>query len=165
MKKYFALVLVAVLSVVSVSAFAEGEKKISAESCAKVKENLVNLQHTDSRARVYLGRYYETILNKFIVPLNMRLVENNIAEPTLVENQGQFKEVRQGFIDDYITYQKDLESLVGINCEENTSEFYSKLKDTRAKRQTVAQDITRLRSLMKKHTETATKLLEKMNEK
>ena len=111
---------------------------------------------------MYLGRYYETILNKYIVPLNMRLVENNVAEPTLVENQGQFKEMRQGFIDDYIAYQKDLEGLVGINCEENTSEFYSKLKDTRAKRQTVVQDITRLRSLIKKHVEAVTKLLEKI---
>ena len=162
MKKVFAVITVLALSVVSVGAFAEGEKKIDAETCAKVKENLVNLQHADSRARVYLGRYYETILNKFIVPLNMRLVENNIAEPTLVENQGQFKEMRQGFIDDYIAYQKDLEGLVGINCEENTSEFYSKLKDTRAKRQTVVQDITRLRSLIKKHVETVTKLLEKI---
>lgn len=162
MKKVFAMIAVLVLSVVSVGVFAEGEKKIDAETCAKVKENLVNLQHADSRARVYLGRYYETILNKFIVPLNMRLVENNIAEPTLVENQGQFKEMRQGFIDDYIAYQKDLEGLVGINCEENTSEFYSKLKDTRAKRQTVVQDITRLRSLIKKHVEAVAKLLEKI---
>ena len=162
MKKVFAMIAVLVLSVVSVSAFAEGEKKIDAETCAKVKENLVNLQHADSRARVYLGRYYETILNKFIVPLNMRLVENNIAEPTLVENQGQFKEMRQGFINDYIAYQKDLESLVAINCEEKGNEFYSKLEQTRAKRQTVAQDIVRLRSLIKKHVEVATKLLEKV---
>lgn len=162
MKKVFAMIAVLVLSVVSVGAFAEGEKKIDAATCAKVKEDLVNLQHADSRARVYLGRYYETILNKYIVPLNMRLVENNVAEPTLVENQGQFKEMRQGFIDDYIAYQKDLEGLVGINCEENTSEFYSKLKDTRAKRQTMVQDITRLRSLIKKHVEAVAKLLEKI---
>lgn len=162
MKKYFALILVLALSVVSVSAFAESEKKIDVATCAKVKESLVSLQHADSRTRVYLGRYYETILNKFIVPLNMRLVENNISEPTLVENQGQFKEVRQSFIDDYISYQKDLESLVGINCTENTNEFYAKLKDTKTKRQTVSQDVVRLRSLMKKHAETVTKLLEKV---
>ena len=162
MKKFFVVFAVMVLSLVSVNVFAEGEKKISATNCASVKEKLVDLQHADSRTRVYLGRYYEIILNQFIVPLNMRLVENNISEPSLVENQGQFKATRQDFINDYITYQKELEGLVAVNCEENPMEFYAKLKVTRAKRQTMVQDITKLRALMKRHVEVVTKLMEKV---
>ena len=162
MKKIFAVISILTLSVVSVSAFAANEKKISADKCTEIKTSLVDLQHADSRARVYLGRYYEIILTKYIVPLNMRLVENSLSEQSLIDNQNQFKDVRQSFVNDYITYQKSLESLVAMNCEEDSSGFYDKLVQTRTERQTVAQDIVRLRNLMKKQVEMVTKIMGKI---
>ena len=160
MKKFFAAISILVLSVISVSAFAEGEKSFDTANCAKVKENLVNLQHTDSRARVYLGRYYESILNKFIVPLNMRLVENNISSSDLVDVQGKFKSYRQDFIDHYISYQQSLEELVGINCAEESEKFLKKLDDTRSAQQVVAGDVVKLRDLMSKQVELVQHLVE-----
>ena len=159
MKKIFAVIMVLVLSVVSVSVFAEGEKQFDTANCAKIKETLVNLQHTDSRARVYLGRYYETILNQFIVPLNMRLVENNISSSGLVDIQGKFKASRQDFIDHYIAYQQSLEELVGVNCAEEPEKFLQKLDDTRKTQQVVAGDVVKLRELMGKQVELVQNLM------
>ncbi len=156
MKKFFAVFAVLVLSAVSVGAFAEGEK---ISNCSKIKESLVNLQHADSRTRVYLGRYYETVQNKFIVPLNLRLVENNISDSELVNTQGEFKETRQAFIDDYISYQQKLEELVSINCEEEAPRFKEVLSVTREKRQVVAQDISKLRGLMEKQVQLVNNLI------
>ena len=159
MKKIIAAVLIVVMSVVSVSAFAEGEK---IENCAKIKESLVNLQHADARARGYLGRYYETILNNFIVPLNMRLVENNISDADLVANQGDYKAQLQSFRDDFITYQQGLEELVSINCEEEPAKFIEKLGDTRTKQQTVVNDVTAIRRTITKQVEYVKKLKERL---
>lgn len=159
MKKIIASILIVVMSVVSVSAFAEGEK---IENCAKIKEGLVNLQHADSRARVYLGRYYETILNKFIVPLNLRLVENNISDSELVTNQGDYKTYLQNFRNDFIVYQQGLEELVALNCEEEPARFTEKLSDTRTKQQVVASDVVNLRTAIGRHVELVKNLKEKI---
>lgn len=163
MKKIFAVLSVLVLSLVSVSAFAVNENAIS-EHCGAIKETLVNLQHQDSRTRVYLGRYYETILNTYIVPLNLRLVENNIGNNELMDNQTNFSNKRQEFISDYINYQKDLEDLVASNCESEPGTFYQKLQNTRVKRQTVANDVVKMRSLIKKQVELVKKLKEGITE-
>lgn len=161
MKKFFVVILILALSVVSVSVFAEGEKeKTISENCSALKDTLIDLQHADSRARVYLGRYYETILNSYIVPLNVRLVENNIYNNELMENQTAFSSKRQEFVDNYISYQKKLEDLVATNCENDSKQFYEKLLDTRLERKVVARDVAQLRLLIVKQIELVKKLKE-----
>ena len=162
MKKFFAVISILALSVVSVSVFADdsGKEKTISENCGAIKETLVNLQHADSRARVYLGRYYETVLNTYIVPLNLRLVENNIHNNELMENQTAFSSKRQEFVDNYISYQKKLEDLVATNCENDSQRFYEKLLDTRMERKIVARDVVQLRSLVAKQIELVKKLKE-----
>ena len=145
------------MSVVSVNVFAEGE---NTSNCEKIKESLVSLQHADSRARVYLGRYYETILNKFIAPLNLRLVDNNISDSELVSNQGEYKTYLQNFRDDFIAYQQGLEELVTINCDE--VRFTEKLNETRGKQQVVSNDVLNLRKTITKHIELVRNLKEKV---
>ena len=61
---------------IGASAYADEEKQavgitdeqrsVIINHCDTIKDNLKSLQRTDSRARVYLGRYYETILTDFI---------------------------------------------------------------------------------------------------
>ncbi len=154
------MIAVLVLSVVSVSAFAEGGKRVDRDACVRIKGDLLNLKHDDAKARTHLGYYFETILNKFIVPLNMRLVENSITGSATIDIQGQFAEMLQTFKSDYTAYQKELDNLVAVNCEENTKDFYPKLEVVRSKRQTVAQDVLRLRSLAGKHVEATKKIAE-----
>ena len=115
--------------------------------CDIIKDDLKNLQHRDSRARIYLGRYYENILNKFITPLNMRLVENNLVNNDLIGNQDNFAKTRTNFIIDYIEYQKVLENLVATDCKNEPAKFYERLESARLKRGIVSKDVSKLRAL------------------
>lgn len=140
----------------SVKVFAEGEeqptltdeqKTTIIDHCDAMKDNVKSLQKVDSRARVYLGRYYETILTNFITPLNLRLVENNISNPALLENQTNFANRRDRFVNDFIVYQQALEELVHVNCKSEPDRFYEKLLVARDKRKIVNRDVVRLREM------------------
>ncbi len=142
---------------IGASAYADEEKQavgitdeqrsVIINHCDTIKDNLKSLQRTDSRARVYLGRYYETILTDFITPLNLRLVENNITNTALLENQTNFAARRTRFSNDYIAYQQALEELVNVNCKSEPEKFYEKLVLTREKRQMVNRDTKKMREL------------------
>ena len=140
------------LCLVGVNVHAEGEitqeqRDTIMDHCDTMKDNLKSLQRTDSRARVYLGRYYETILTNFITPLNLRLVENNISDARLLENQTNFVAKRANFVNDYISYQQALEELVNTNCKSEPERFYERLGIAREKRKLVNKDVTKLRNL------------------
>ena len=123
------------------------------DRCDAIHEELKVLQRNDSRARVYLGRYYETILNRFITPLNVRLVENNLSSTNFINNQNDFNKTRTNFMIDYVEYQKGLEDLVATNCKESPGQFYEKLVSVRAKRAVVADDTVKLKKLASEHSE------------
>jgi len=168
MKKFGILVLMAcsvvmvfclVMTCGGVRVFAEGEepeqplitdaqRATIVDHCDTIKDNLKSLQRTDSRARVYLGRYYETILSNFITPLNLRLVENNISNTKLIENQTNFANRRNKFVSNYILYQQALEELVNTDCKSEPEKFYERLVGVREKRQAVNRDVTKMRGLV-----------------
>ena len=124
------------------------QKSVIMNHCDTIKDSLKSLQRTDSRARVYLGRYYETILSSFITPLNLRLVENNISNPKLLDNQTNFASRRTDFVNDYIVYQQALEELVNTNCKTEPEKFYEKIEVAREKRKAVNKDVAKLRGLV-----------------
>ncbi len=119
--------------------------------CDTIKEGLKKVQKEDSRVRVYLGGYYETILVKFITPLNVRLVENNLSSAGLVENQNKYVETRALFVNDFVSYQQALEELVNMNCKEEPGEFYDKLQLVQQKRKIMSQGVLKMRSLISEH--------------
>lgn len=135
----------------NVGAITEVQSNAIVKHCDTIKEDLKKVQKEDARVRVYLGGYYETILMKFITPLNVRLVENNLSSASLVENQNKFAASKTTFADDFITYQQGLEELVGMDCKEKPEEFYEKLTIVRQKRKTMAQDVLKMRSLISEH--------------
>ena len=141
-----------VLGMPSAMAIDEKQSNAIAERCDTIKDDLKKVQKEDSRVRVYLGGYYETIVTKFIIPLNVRLVENNLSSAGLVENQNDFVEARTVFANDFISYQQALEELVGMDCKDNPGDFYDKLKMTRQKRKVMSQDVLKIRSLISEHT-------------
>lgn len=130
-----------------VSAISEEQKTTVSSHCEVIKDNLKEVQRNDSRARVYLGRYYEAILSKFIVPLNIRLVENNLSGTSLIRNQNDFNQKRTEFVADYIEYQKSLEELVLMDCKAEPEKFYDELGIVRTRRAAVSQDVKRLLEL------------------
>ena len=127
------------------------QKTTIVDHCDTMKDSLKSLQRTDSRTRVYLGRYYETILTDFITPLNIRLVENNISDAKLLDNQTNFAAKRSVFNYDYISYQQSLEELVNTNCKTEPEKFYEKLVITREKRKIVKKDVAKMRDLTDEH--------------
>lgn len=129
----------------------KAQEGVIATHCEEIREHLKTVQKNDARTRVYLGSKYETILSKFIMPLNVRLVENNLSNAELVENQNDFAGTKKVFNDDYINYQQGLEELVLMDCKNEPAGFYEKLTKVRQKRKIVEQDVLKLRSLMTKH--------------
>ena len=144
--------LVSIVCDVSVTVDAKAiQSEVVIQHCDAIKEGLKKVQKEDARTRVYLGGYYETILTKFITPLNVRLVENNLSSADLVENQNKFAAAKTVFANDFISYQKNLEELVGMDCKKEPEEFYNKLIVVRQKRKTMTQDVLKMRSLISEH--------------
>ena len=116
--------------------------------CGSIRQNLKNLQRTDARARTYFGAIYETVSSKYLKPLNLRIVNNDLSNATLLKLQSDFAEARTDFTEDYIKYSKSLEELISIDCRIEPAVFYKKLTDTREKRAVVASDIKTLNNLL-----------------
>ena len=142
----------------SVNAITEEQNIAVSKQCESIKDNLRKVQKEDSRVRVYLGGYYETILSKFITPLNVRLVENNLSSAGLVENQNNFAAAKALFASDFIVYQQGLEELVGMDCKQEPEKFYDKLVVVRKKRKVMVQDVLKMRNLISDHVKLVTGL-------
>ena len=151
-----------VLMSMPAGAISAAQKDAIVSHCETIREELRDLQHADSRARVYLGRHYETILTKFITPLNVRLTENMLSTDSFVNNQNGFVKARTTFTIDFIAYQKGLEELVAMNCKTEPEKFYEKLLTVREKRQIVASDTVRIKKLISEQMTLVTALGEKL---
>ena len=147
--KFILCLLVCSLGFVGVaSAIAEEQRGLIVDHCETIRDNLRNVQKLDARARVFLGSHYEAVLSKFITPLNVRLVENNMSDVDLIENQNSFAAAKAAFVADFINYQQELEGLVAIDCKHEPERFYEHLKAAREKRKIVAGDLVKMRSLV-----------------
>lgn len=135
----------------NVGAVTDNQKEAVVEKCDVIHDDLKKVQKEDARVRVYLGGYYETILSKYITPLNVRLVENNLSSAGFVENQNKFASERATFSNDFIVYQKGLEELVGMDCKTEPERFYDKLVIVQQKRKMMAQDVLKMRDLISEH--------------
>ena len=154
MKRFLMILSVLMMSSVALPALAitEAQEDAIKEHCSAIKDDLRNVQRMDSRTRVYLGGYYESVLSKYVTPFNVRLVENNLSTASFVENQNKLAEAKNTFVNDFISYQKNLEDLVSMDCKKEPTEFYEKLEKVREKRKIVGQDTTKIRSLISGHT-------------
>lgn len=148
--KWFILWAFVTLSLmVLFSAPAEGlserQQSVISQSCSTIQQSLSQLQKVDSRTRTYLGTTYETIANRFIIPLNLRLVKNN--RPTLSEIQTEFTLEQTKFREAYTDYMRELESLIVSDCKNHPDDFYQKLTVTREKRALLRATTERLADL------------------
>lgn len=146
------LILWVVCSAIVVLAFAtpaegltEEQAAAISQNCSAMQQSLRQLQKVDSRTRTYLGTTYESILNKFIIPLNLRLVKNNL--PTNVQLQADFIAGQNQFKSAYTDYMRELEGLIATECRSHPDEFYDKLEAVRERRATLKSSVDRLSSL------------------
>ena len=117
-------------------------------NCSSLRQSLKLLQRADARARTYFGSIYETVSSKYITPLNIRLVKNNLSSVGLIELQTSLAEKKSTFSTDYISYSRSLEELIAIDCRLEPEDFYEKLIETRSKRKAVSKDMATLNSLV-----------------
>ena len=164
MKRFLMVFAILVMSLMTVPCLAiTDEQRVAiTEHCESIKKDLKNVQKNDAKARVSLGGAYETILSKFIMPMNVRLVENNLSNAKLVENQNKFAEAKTVFSNDYINYQQGLEELVAMDCKKEPDGFYEKLTKVRQRRKTMEQDVLKMRNLIADHMKLITGLMEKV---
>ncbi len=134
------------------------------ENCATIRQNLKNLQHTDSRARTYFGAIYETFASKYLKPLNLRLINNDLSSPELSKLQTTFATTRTDFSNDFIDYSKSLEELIVTDCRLEPETFYQRLVKTRTKRSAVAKDVKALNKLLVESVKSVEKLKESLHE-
>lgn len=123
----------------------EAQRNAVSQNCTNIKQSLAQLQKVDSRTRTYLGTTYETILTRFIVPLNLRLVKNN--RPSLPTVQSDFTSEQVKFRDSYTDYMRELESLTSIDCRVQPDDFYARLEVVREKRSILRDTTVRLARL------------------
>lgn len=140
----------------------EAQKVAIVANCTIVKDDLKKLQRDDSHARVYLGGRFEKVNSKFVIPLNTRLVENSLSTPELVENQNRLTSAKATFVNDFVDYQRELETLVNQDCHSEPEKFYAQLEKVRVKRRTVATDIAQTRTLISDHIGLVTTLKERL---
>lgn len=159
---FYFITLMAFCQYLPVGAISEGQKSAIVDHCEAIKADLRTVQRSDSRTRVYLGGYYESILTKYMMPLNVKLVEANLPNVGLVENQNSFAATRGKFAEDFVNYQKGLEELVAMNCKAEPENFYEKLTSVRKKRKVVEQDVVKIRELTAEQVKMVKKLAEEL---
>ncbi len=140
----------------------EEKLKLVSENCDSIKTNLRGIQKNDARARVYMGAYYEKILTKYMTALNVKLVENNTPDTSLIESQNKYASAKASFAEDYITYQKKLEDLLSVDCKNDSKEFYEELMSVRKKQSIIVKDAKKLSNLLTEHKELVKKLEAKL---
>ena len=153
-------VCVATTRLATATALTEAQRGAISQNCATIKQSLEQLQHSDSRTRTYLGATYETIANKFIVPLNLRLVKNNL--PTFPDIQSNFTNEQTKFKDAYTDYMKSLGELIATDCKTDPEGFYGKLETTRGKRETLQKTTKALVDLTDQQYNSTEQLLENL---
>ena len=140
----FALSLLAM----PVSAISEAQKNAIVDHCVAIRIDLNALLHSNAAMWGSLMKHYDKILNKFITPLNVRLVENTLSNDSLINNQNSFAKMKATFTIDYVEYQKALDSLIGVDCKKEPERFYRKLDGVREKRKIVAEDVAKMKKMM-----------------
>ncbi len=164
-KSIAALIMAAIVSFfVPLDAYADNDipsEVVSAvsQSCSSIKLQLQTVQKNDARMRIHLGQQYETLSNRLMLNLNLRLVKNNIANANLINDQAKFSEERDRFKSNYIAYSQELDALIKIDCKNEPENFYIKLRSVRSKRASVDANVKRLQTLAKEHRKDVVSLL------
>jgi len=163
LRLYLLLVIFGTFSICpQTSSLNENQKNVIIDNCDSIKETLKNVQKKDSRTRVYLGGHFETILSKYIKPLNHRIIENSISNTDIVSEQSTFANMKTEFSEDFIAYQKSLDELIAADCKNEPDNFYKKLESTRSLRTNVLDDVNELKKMTLEHLSSVKLLKEKI---
>ena len=120
-------------------------------NCSSIKSSLKKLQVSDAKIRSLLGTSYQTMLNSYITPFNLRLVKNNQNLGNLSDLQSNFVLQKNDFNSLYITYSQQFENLLSIDCQKSPDDFYNQLIITRESRKELNQKVEDLAKTAEKY--------------
>ncbi len=158
-----ALVILGNLFTYTANATLSDEQKTAiVQNCSHIQQSLTKLQYADLRTRTYLGSSYESIVGKFITPLNLRLVKNNKVSSELFQIQNDFVQAQTNFRNYYVDYMRELEGVIATDCAAHPEGFYAKLEKTRERREELRKITKTLAELADKQYTEVQKLMESL---
>ena len=156
------IVNILVVPMVMAADISEGKAEAISTECSSIKDALKKIQKQDSKMRIYLGSKYEIVISNFMTNMNLRLIKNNIAAEEFTGLQTTFSSERERFKADFTGYSQSLETLIGVDCQNEPQKFYEQLETVRAKRADVQASYHRLIDVLGWHKEAVTGLKDEL---
>lgn len=113
-------------------------------NCLSIKGSLNQLHATDGLLRVNRGQLYESLGTKLMNNFNSRLGNNGLDNKGLIAVTQGYKNAQTTFINDYISYEQQLSSVIRIDCAKDPKPFHDGVESARVKRAAVHTDVVRL---------------------
>lgn len=113
-------------------------------NCLSIKGSLNQLHATDGLLRVNRGQLYESLGTRLMNNFNSRLGNNGLDNKGLVAVTQGYKSAQTTFINDYISYEQQLSSVIRIDCAKEPRVFHDAVESARVKRAAVHTDVVRL---------------------
>lgn len=151
-------IIMALIISTPVEGLSEAQRGAISQNCSTIRQSLEQLQKVDSKIRISLGTTYETIATKFITPLNLRLVRNNL--PTLSTIQSDFTLGQAAFRSSYTDYMRAMEELMAIDCRTEPDHFYDTLVKVRKQREALRESVDHMSALTKAQSKAVKELME-----
>ncbi len=117
-------------------------------SCLTIKNTLNQLHVSDALLRVNRGQFYESMASKLMDRFSARLTSNGIDATTFQAITNSYRSTLDAFRSDYQTYEQQLSTTIGIDCTKQPVTFYNDVLQSRSKRTTVHDDVTKLNQEM-----------------
>jgi hypothetical protein len=163
MKRVFLIVasisILAVSVLVAVSTSAVSEERILTDAqiegirgrCDQSKQEIERLRKADRLLRVNLGKQYEWIAKRLMAPLGSRIALNGLEGVELSATVVEYNRALAGFRENYLQYDRSIDDILGMNCNEQPIEYYTAIERTRELRRDTHESTKRLAELAKQY--------------
>jgi hypothetical protein len=138
----------------------EEKRQVISTNCQTAQVTLQQIEYNDAAARVNRGQGYETILNKYMTPLNVRVTgsQNHASTAaTLTDITARYQQALKTFKKNYDNYDDSITKTTHFNCSKKPENFYNLLDITRQEREKLNENITALDQLAAEYIEAVSK--------
>jgi hypothetical protein len=130
------------------SAMTDQQIELIRSNCVSTKNTLNQLHVSDALLRVNRGQLYESLSTKLMDRFNNRVASNKLSSTDLASQTTDYRQALDKFRADYITYEQQLSTTIGIDCSKQPVDFYDAVANSRTKRNQVHDDVVKLNSII-----------------
>lgn len=113
-------------------------------NCVSAKHSLTQLHANDGLLRVNRGQIYEALSVKLMVPMNSRITLNRLDGGDMVNITASYDQELASFRSNYQVYERQLSSVMRINCDSSPEKFYEAVKEASESRKAVHGSVVAL---------------------